>query len=480
MTGDPFRIPIKGDPIPHSIATLNPMLAAARESADQESQPLSDELFSTENYPFRIIWIRNSGPNQIQWDQPVPIGKPAALADSDFINGQPVFPTVSYERGWATFARSLKRLPPGCAGPAVILGWLGPQRVPAQGISGLQVFRRTQPQRAYGGTALTGSPYIQATAQNFPRSATDWNGVGWNAGFANYPGIPERVPKMESLKTRLHWSLGVFLGCAHRADLHGWWCPVQEVRRQQFGALWNGQAYFFPPTDRRVRITDDVGFIGTDQTVSGNVDISYDPILWHPAVVSFNPAYGADNFNRDPIVSPGGTFNPNGGIIPQEMFCLQTASVNWSTKGTWNRNSLLENFALWYDPEIYGFTRYIDIDTGTWTPGGYWPQTWRYALGPEMVQFFETDRDDASDQSGNPIQPGIGTSSGTGPMSNDSGRIGPEIFGTISGGSVSRPIRTVVADLIQPVSGVTYGSVLGSGSATAASATVSATGSGII
>ena len=143
MTADPFRIPIKGDPIPHSIATLNPMLAAARESADQESQPLSDELFSTENYPFRIIWIRNSGPNQIWNDQPVPIGKPATLADGDFVNGQPVFPTVSYERGWATFARSLKRLPPGCAGPAVILGWLGPEKIATTGIYGGLVWRRT-------------------------------------------------------------------------------------------------------------------------------------------------------------------------------------------------------------------------------------------------------------------------------------------------------------------------------------------------
>ena len=479
MTADPFRIPIKGDPIPHSIATLNPMLAAARESADKESQPLSDELFSTENYPFRIIWIRNSGPNQIQNDQPVSIGKPGTLVEGDFINGQPVFPTVSYERGWATFARSLKRLPPGCAGPAVILGWLGPEKIATTGIYGGLVWRRTQPQRAYGGTALTGSSYIQATAQNFPRSDTAWNDRGWKAGFANYPGIPERVPQMESLRNILHQLLDTFLRSAHRADLHGWWCPVQEVRRQQIGALWGNQTYYFPPTDRRVRISDELEFGGGGEAFSGNVDVSYDPILWNPAVVSFNPAYGADNFNRDPIVSPGGAFNPNGGIIPQEMFCLQTAAVNWSTKGAWNR-TLSDNFGLWNSPQIYGFTRYIDIDQGTWTPGGYWPQSWRYALGPEMVQFFETDRDDASDSSGNPIQPGIGTGSGTGPMSNNSGRIGPEIFGTISGGSVSRPIRTVVADLKQPLSGVTYGSVFGSGSATAASATLSATGSGII
>jgi hypothetical protein len=482
MTADPFHIPITGDRIPRSVTMLNAMLSAARESSDADSRPLSDELFSTENYPFRIIWIRNSGPLQIWNDQPVPIGKPASLAEGDFINGQPVFPTVSYERGWATYARPLKRLPPGCAGPAVILGWLGPQKIASSGVLGGTVWRRTQPQRCYGGTALTGVPYIQATAQNFPRSETTWNGVGWKAGFANYPGIPERVPQMESLKNYLHWSQGVFLQYAHKVDMHGWWCPVLEIRRQQFGALGNGQTYYFPPTDRRVRICDPLEFGGGGATFSGNVDVYYDPILWNPAVVSFNPAYGANNFNRDPIVSPTGTFNPSGGLIPQEMLCLQTAPVNWSTKGHWNADQS-ENFRMCNSPNIYGFTSYIDIDQGTWTPGGYWPQTWRYAIGPEVLHLFETDRDDASDASGTVIQPGIGTGSGSGPMSSDSGKIGPEIIGPISGGSVARPMRSSVSPLVQPITGSTYGSVLGSGGASAASSTLSgsgtATGSGI-
>lgn len=476
---DPYQIPLPGQPIPKSATLINSMLEAARESSNRDSLALPDASFNTDHYPFRIIFIRNTTTQQIWHDWPVAIGKPTGLSDSDFINGQPVFPMVSSTEGWATFARPLKRLPPGCAGPALLLGWLGPNRVSGTGAFAYS-WRRTQPQRAYGGTAIVGVPYVQATAQNFPRSKTAWRSTGIVYGFDQYPGMPERVPQMESLKTYLHYDQSVFLNFAHKTDLHGWWCPVIEVRRTQYAAQFTNQTYYFPPTNRRLRMTQGLGY---GDTFSGNVDVSFDPILWNPAVVSFNPAYGANNFNRDPFVSSSGSFNKNGGLMPLEMTCLQTASVNWSTKG--KRSGGTEVLGMCNSPQLYGYKEFIDMDGGTWNYVSVFQDS-RYAIGPEVIHFFETDRDDSIDAQGNTIVPGIGSGStpgpgtgggsGTSPPSGGSGTIGPSIFGQISGVTLKNPIRVVHPELIRRVDGLGYGSSTGIGAPSPSSSSVSGSG----
>ncbi|MFN5709403.1 MAG: hypothetical protein ACK48X_15235, partial [Planctomycetota bacterium] len=110
---DPYALPVTGQSLPGSATLINSLLDGARADADSDSRPAGDASVSTDYYPHRVIFIRNTTQFQIPDDQPIPIGKPSG--SGDFYNGQVVFPIVSYVPGWATYARPLKRLPPGCA-----------------------------------------------------------------------------------------------------------------------------------------------------------------------------------------------------------------------------------------------------------------------------------------------------------------------------------------------------------------------------
>jgi hypothetical protein len=477
---DPFALPKSGDRLPNSATLINAMLEGAREDSNLDSRPGGEISFPAEFYPHRVVFIRNTTQFQIPSDQPIPIGKPTGA--SDFYNGQVVFPVVSYVTGWATFARPLKRLPPGCAGPAVILGWLGPGRRTAAYIYGGQVFRRTQPQRAYGGTTFTGMPYVQATHRDFPRPANSpwreaWLGE-YQRGISYSGDTSVRFPKMESLGfLPFPWAGETFLEFRNPVDQHGWWTPTLEFRITR-GNGWGGAntqvSYVYPPAFQAIT----AGLAG-GMAESGNRHW-VEPMFWQPAVTGFNPSPQAynGNFNHDPMVS-GSTFNANAGAPPSSIFHTLSCPTHFSTKLQWQ--SLNGEMSQIHRGFFGGGASYYFFQAT-----GDWPNSWtnwsigvvpqvRLMPGTEVVQIFETDRDDAIDFNGTVVVPGIGTGSG-GPTPTGSGAIGPELTGAL-GFSQFQATQTNVSELVQPVSAVTaFGSRLGTSSMTTAAATLSSSG----
>jgi hypothetical protein len=469
---DFFKLPNTGDKIPNSATLVNAMLEGAREDSDADSRQSGSIPTSLEFFPHRVVFIRNTTQFQIPNDQPIPIGKPSG--NTDVINGQVVFPIVSYVPGWATFARPLKRLPPGCAGPAVILGWLGPGRRPARYIYGQQLYRRTQPQRSYGGTTFTGLPYVQATHRNFPRPANSpwrqaWLGES-QKGIAYSGDLTARFPKMESLGfLSFPWVGETYIEFRHPVDQHGWWTPTLEFRTSRGSGNFQTN-YVYPPAYQSV--TADL------RGTFARFDRHYiEPIFWMPAVSGFNatPQAYNGNFNHDPMVS-GDTFNPNAGAPPQDIFHTKSCPTHFSTKILWAETE--EPYAI-HRSYFGGGPSYYFFEAQ-----GNWPATWniqsylptvRLMPGPEVVQIFETDRDDARTFQGTVIDPGIGTGPG-GPSPSGASIVGPELQGPI-GFSRLTATKTNVSELIQPVSSATaFGSRLGSGAPATASATVSSGG----
>jgi hypothetical protein len=469
---DPFKLPSPGDKLPNSATLINAIIEGAREDSNADSKPNGSIPTSLEFFPHRVIFIRNTTQFQIPNDHPIPIGKP--VGNTDVINGQVVFPIVSYVPGWATYARPLKRLPPGCAGPAVILGWLGPGRRVARYLYGQQFYRRTQPQRAYGGTTFTGLPYVQATHRDFPRPANSpwrqaWLGE-WQRGIS-YSGDPTaRFPKMESLGFTLPWDGETWIEFKHPVDQHGWWTPTLEFRVTR-GTGNSQTSYFYPPANQTVT-ADLRGTFGRSDKHC------IEPILWMPAVTGFNPtpqAYNG-NFNHDPMVS-GSTFNPNAGAPPANIFHTKSCPTHFSTKILWPETE--EPFSIHRGFAGGGSSYYV------FEAQGDWPNTWtiwtgvlptvRLMPGTEVVQIFETDRDDARTFQGTVIVPGIGTGPG-GPTPSGAGIVGPELQGPV-GFSRLTATKANVSELVQPVSSATaFGSRLGSGATSTASATVSSGG----
>ena len=458
---DPYALPVTGQSLPGSATLINSLLDGARADADSDSRPAGDASVSTDYYPHRVIFIRNTTQFQIPDDQPIPIGKPSG--SGDFYNGQVVFPIVSYVPGWATYARPLKRLPPGCAGPAVILGWLGPGRRGANYVYGGQAWRRTQPQRAYGGTTFTGLAYVQAARQDFPRAAST---VGRQAWFGelfglNYSGSPEaRFPGMESLGYRNFPFYGTTLELRNPADQHGWWNASVELRTYHNYSIWGGTNNFFsPPAVQTFRQSE----------YGGQNQIWLEPICWHPAIVGFNAATNAysGNFNFDPLVT-GTAFNPNGGVPPRPISQTFSIPVNFSSKNLWQKGESEANAMA--RSALYRFNVSGSLVSG-WNITNTVPPEAFAVPGPEVVQIFETDRDDAIRSDGSVIPPVITP----GPSPSNLGSLGPDVFGPI-GLSPAQAPKTQGSNLVRRIS-AGFGSVRGSAETQLAGCTQAASGS---
>jgi hypothetical protein len=477
---DPFALFKPGDKLPSSATLVNALLEGARVDANRDSQPPGELPFPADFYPHRVVFIRNTTQFQIPSDQPIPIGKPTGTAD--FYNGQVVFPVVSYVAGWATYARPLKRLPPGCAGPAVILGWLGPGKRTANYLYGGQVARRAQPQRAYGGTTFTGLPYVQATHRDFPRPPSSpwreaWLGE-YQRGISYSGDTSVRFPKMESLGfLPFPWAGEVYVEFRNPVDQHGWWTPTLEFRITR-GSGWGGSntefAYVYPPAFQSI----------TADLVGGGAEAGnrhwVEPMFWQPAVTGFNPSPHAyhGNFNHDPFVS-GSTFNPNGGAPPSSIFHTMSCPTHFSTKAKWQS---VNGEASPIHRSIFGggSSYYVFQAVGNW-PGSW--QNWsigvvpqvRLMPGTEVVQIFETDRDDSITFFGSVVVPGIGTGP-AGSNSTGSGSMGPELLGSL-GFTQFEATQTNATEFVRRVSsGTGYGSTLGEGGGATASSTLSASG----
>jgi hypothetical protein len=453
---DPYALPTVGARLPHSATLLNSLLDGARADSDADSRPAGDASVLTDYYPHRVVFIRNTTQFQLPNDQPIPIGKPSGT--SDFYNGQVVFPVVSYVDGWATFARPLKRLPPGCAGPAVILGWLGPGRRPARYIYGGWVWRRTQPQRAYGGTTFTGLTYVQAARQNYPRPGNStWRDAWYSEDFGlSYNGPPEaRFPGMESLGHRfIQPPYGTVLEFRNPVDQHGWWTPTVEFRASHNYASWGGTSNYF--TAPAVQTFGGYPYGGAAQ-------VWLEPICWQPAVIGFNatPNAYSGNFNFAPLVT-GTTLNPNGGVPPRPIYQSYSLPINFSTKNVWQNGLVFgESHAIHRTVGITtGYYYRLSVSGGLpagWNVSGVFPPEVRPLPGPELLQIFETDRDDAIRFDGSILSPGIGT----GPNPTGSEAIGPAVFGPI-GLTAEQAPKTQSSQFVRRVSvGIGYGSVIG-------------------